>query len=156
MELEGFEVELLRSLEEGLRETLVEGDTDDVVTARLFPRAVRDDDLVDREVRELLHDDLLGSRLEALDDLLAILDRGRAVSGGGVRVELEEGEPETVLGVFNDIRLAIGMRVGIDRLDREDIDEDHPAAGSLAVMDHFAWLQEQLLSVLDPPSVDGG
>ncbi|HEX9888563.1 MAG TPA: DUF2017 family protein, partial [Nitriliruptorales bacterium] len=55
-----------------------------------------------------------------------------------------------------DLRLALGARVGIAHLDRDELDEDHPAAWSVAVMDHFAWLQEQLILVLDPPAVFDG
>lgn len=156
MELEPFEVELLRSLHEELRARLVESGEDDPVRARLFPPAVPEDGAVDAEVRALIHDDLLQSRLEGLDELAALLDRGGRTARGKLRVDLEEEEPALVLGVLNDIRLAIGVRVGIDRLDRDSLDEDDPAAHSVAVMDHFAWLQEQLLAVLDPPSVQGG
>lgn len=152
MELEGFEVELLRQLRAALERQLADPDSSDPVVERLFPAAAVGDDLVDAEVRALIHDDLLAGRLEGLEALDAILDRG-ATHRGRLRVDLEEDEPGLVLGVLNDLRLALGARVGIDRLDREDVDEDHPAAWSIAVMDHFAWLQEQLIAVVDPPAV---
>lgn len=155
MELEPFEVELLQTLRDGLRASLESGDEDDPVLARLFPPAVPDDEDTDREVRRLFHGELLRGRLAALDELAALLERGRTTARGRLRVDLVEEEPALVLGVLNDLRLAIGVRVGVDRIERDEIDADHPAAAPLAVMDHFAWLQEQLLAVLDPPSVAG-
>lgn len=152
MELEEFEVRILRELRDGLRQQLAHADSSDPVIERLFPSAVRDDDLVDAEVRALIHDELLQSRLAGLDALTEILDRGTP-HRGRLRCELEEDEPPLVLGVLNDLRLALGARVGVQHLDRDEVDEDHPAAWSIAVMDHFAWLQEQLIAVLDPPAV---
>lgn len=152
MELEEFEVRILRELRDGLRAQLADADSSDPVIDRLFPPAVKDDDLVDVEVRALIHDELLQGRLEALDALTEILDRATPHRGRH-RVELVGDEPGLVLGVLNDLRLALGARVGIQDLDRDEIDEDHPAAWSIAVLDHFAWLQEQLIAELDPPSV---
>lgn len=143
------EAELLRNLQSGIRQALEEGDADDPVIARLFPRAVTDDDEADVELRRLLHDDLLASRIQGLDALVAILDRGEP-HRGRLRVDLVEDEPLLVLGVLNDLRLAIGARIGIEDLEREDVPQDDPLAYRLAVMDHLGWWQEQLLAILDP------
>lgn len=152
MQLATWEVELLRELQEGLRATLDDGDPEHPVIARLFPPAVDGDDEADREIRALIGSELLTSRLEGLDALLEVLDRA-SVQGDRHRVTLREDEPALVLGVLNDLRLAIGARLGIEDLDREEIGPDHPVAPSLAVMDHFAWLQEQLVALLDPAAV---
>ncbi len=152
MELEEFEVHLLRELPAGLRALLELPDGDDPVLNRLFPRAVVGSDDDDVELRRLMYDDLLQSRLEGLDALAAILDRGW-LHRGRLRVDLIGDEPELFLGVLNDVRLTIGVRVGIEHIDREQVDEDHPALPMLAVMDHLAWMQEQLLRVIDPGSV---
>lgn len=152
MELEPFEVDLLRTLRDSLRSWLTDPDPEDPVIQRLFPRCVPEDDLIDAEVRALIYDDLLRDRLGGLDALVAILDRGTR-HRGRIRVDLVEDEPGLVLGVLNDIRLALGARIGIDHLDRDAISEDHPAAWPLAVMDHLAYLQHELLAVIDPPSV---
>lgn len=152
VELEDFEVELLRQLPEGLRALLSDAEPDDPAIARLFPATVWADDDADAELRRLIYDDLLAARLDALDDIGAILDRGTE-RRGRLRVDLVEDEPALFLGVLNDIRLTLGARVGIEHLDRDRIDESHPAVPTLAVMDHLAWLQEQLLRVIDPASV---
>lgn len=153
-ELEDFEVELLRSLPTGLRSLLENPDTNDPVVARLFPACVAEDDRADAEVRRLIFDDLLRERLTGLDALVAILDRG-TTRWGRLRVDLVEDEPALVLGVLNDLRLTLGARIGVEHLDRDEVDATHPAAPTLAVMDHLALLQEQLLRVIDPVSVRG-
>jgi hypothetical protein len=152
MQLQSFEVELLRTMQEGLRTALVGGSSDDPIVARLFPRAVDGDDDADAELRGMVHDELLSDRLDALDELVALLERGTG-HRGVLRVDLEPDEAVLVLGVLNDLRLSIGARIGIEDLDRREVAEDDPVAYRLAVMDHLAWLQEHLLAVLDPPSV---
>lgn len=151
------EIELLRSLPAQLAETLQYADSDDPVMRRLFPPAVladpelaADEDLRMRE-REFA-DELLATRLEALDTVLALLERGTPHRGGGLRVELTDDEPLLLLGVLNDIRLAVGARIDVEALDRETIPDDAPVAYQLAVMDHLGWWQEQLLALIDPPS----
>lgn len=152
MQLQEVEVGLLRSMRDGLYAALASGDPQDPVVERLFPQAVLGDAESDAELRRLLHDDLLAERLAALDDLVALLERGVA-HRGGLRVDLDLEEASLVLGVLNDLRLSIGARIGIEEVDRDTITEEDPTWYRLAVMDHFAWLQEQLLAVLDPESV---
>ena len=153
MDLEPFEVDLLRSMRDGLRTTLDGGDPADPAVQRLFPAAVVGDEDADAELRRLLRDDLLTAKLAGLDALVEILDRGESRRGGRLRVLLTDDEPLLVLGVLNDIRLALGARVGLDDLDRAQLTEDDPRTGTIAVMDHFAWWQEQLIHLIDPVSV---
>jgi hypothetical protein len=150
--LQPFEVALLRSTRDQLRGLLLGGDADEPVLRRLFPTAVLGDADADAEVRTWLHADLFAARLAGLDALVEVLDRAEPVRGG-VRVYLVEDEPLLVLGVLNDLRLAIGATIDVDALDRDAVREDDPVAYPLAVMDHLGWLQEQLLAVLDPSSV---
>lgn len=152
MQLDRVEVDLLRSLRDGLRGTLTSGDATDPVVGRLFPATVVGDDEADRELRRLLHDDLLQARLGGLEALGDLLDRG-VEHRGHIRVRLDADEAALVLGVLNDLRLAIGARIGVETLQRDAVDPDDPVAYRLAVMDHLAWLQEQLLAILDPSSV---
>ncbi len=143
------EVELLRHLQEGVRSALAGNDPSDAVQARLFPAAVTGDARADEELRAMLRDDLLASRQAGLDALVAILDRCEP-HRGRLRVELTADEPMLVLGVLNDVRLAIGARVGIEELERDEVAADDPAAYRLAIMDYLGWWQEQLLELLDP------
>lgn len=155
IDLEAFERELLTQLRDGLKQLLENPDRDDPAVQRLFPVAVPDDEEADAELRRLIYDDLLRDRLDALDELVTILDRGEKHRAGRLRVVLHDDEPALMLGVLNDLRLTLGSRIGIEHLDRDEVDAEHPAARSLAIMDHLAWLQELLLRAFDPPSVDG-
>lgn len=152
--LRPIEVELLRRLAAELEVALRSDDAEDPVTQRLFPSAVLGDHEADRELREVVHGELLGVRLEGLRALMALLDRGQPHQGG-VRLDLVDDEPLLLLGVLNDLRLAIGARLDIESLEREGpLSEE--VAYRLEVMDHLAWLQEQLLAIVDPPSVSYG
>ncbi len=146
------EVELLRVTRDELAAALERGDPDDPVVQRLFPPPVLGDPEVESELRQLFQADLLADRLEQLDQLVALLDRGEP-HRGGVRIDLVEDEPLLFLGVLNDLRLAIGARIDVEAVDRAEVDEDHPAAYPMAVMDHLGWWQEQLLALIDPPAV---
>jgi hypothetical protein len=92
-------------------------------------------------------DALLADRLAGLEAVVALLDRGRHRAAGTSSTCVDD-EPLLVLGVLNDIRLAIGARIDIEALDRDRVGEDDPVAFPLAVMDHLGWWQEQLL-ILD-------
>lgn len=152
MSLDPAEVELIHALQRGLTATLDREDDDDPVIARLFPTTIAGDPPADAQLRQLLRDDLLEERRAGLNALVEVLDRARA-HRGRLRVDLVDDEPELVLGVLNDLRLAIGAQLRIDELARETVEPNDPAAHQLAVMDHLAWLQEQLIAVIDPESV---
>ncbi len=147
-----WEPPLLRGLRDDLRTLLETGDPTDPAVQRFYPPTVRGDDTADTELRRLIHDELLTSRITGLDALLQVLDRAEP-HRGDLRVELADDEPALVLGVLNDLRLALGARVGVETLDRDALDEDDPVVPTLALMDHLAFLQESLLAILDPPSL---
>jgi hypothetical protein len=146
------EERLLRSAREQLRDALTDDDPADPVIERLYPSTVLGDAEADVELRGLLKDDLLTVRLAGLDALVEVLDRGTH-HRHGLRVELRDDEPLLVLGVLNDLRLAIGARLGIERIDRDAVDPEDPLAYRIAVMDHLAWWQEELLAIIDPMAV---
>jgi hypothetical protein len=146
------EERLLRSAREQLRDALTDDDPADPVIERLYPSTVLGDAEADVELRGLLKDDLLTVRLAGLDALVEVLDRGTH-HRHGLRVELRDDEPLLVLGVLNDLRLAIGARLGIERIDRDTVDPEDPLAYRIAVMDHLAWWQEELLAIVDPMAV---
>jgi hypothetical protein len=154
LQLEPPETELLRSLHEGLVATLEDPTASDPVIDRLFPSTVVGDDEADAEVRMLLRDELLEQRRSGLAALVRLLDEGSVVRGR-TRLDLAEDDAALVLGVLNDLRLAIGARIDVEHLDRGTLTDDDPVVSNLAVMDHLGWMQEQLLGALDPGSVAG-
>jgi hypothetical protein len=150
--LDEFEVELLRTLATSLAEVLAGRDPRDAAVQRLFPATVVGDDAADEELRGLIHDDLAGVKQAGLDALTELLD-GASRRGSSLRVELSPEDTLLVLGVLNDLRLAIGARVDITELDRGEVDPDSPVGYRLAVMDHLGLWQELLLAIVDPPAV---
>jgi hypothetical protein len=148
--LSGEEVGLLRTLPEQLRSVLEEGDADPAGD-RLFPPAY--DDLAEAEAaaeyQRLMHEDLLAAKLAAIDTVTASLDRG-ASRGGRWSVELTEEESLAWLGVLNDVRLTLGVRLDVtDDLDGE-IDPADPRAPGLRLLYYLGWLEEHLLTQLEP------
>lgn len=145
------EVELIHSLHDDLLAALETRDPNDPVIRRLFPPAVLGDPEVESEVRSMFDDALLAERLSALSVLVDILERG-VTHRGRLRIELIEDEPLILLRALNDVRLAVGARIDVEALDRDAVTSDDDEAYPLAVMDHLAWWQEQLVDIIDPPS----
>jgi hypothetical protein len=151
MQLRSEEVDLLMRMRAELQSVLAAEDPDDPVHHRLFPGAVTQDDEANQELRRLIHDDLLRSRLDALDELAGYVDRAHR-QRGRYTTDLVDDEPAVVLGTLNDIRLALASRVGMDVLEHREFVTDQATQTTLAVMDWFGMWQEQLLMAMDPES----
>lgn len=147
-ELSSDEMMLLRGLHQDLMR-LVVGDHDptDPAVSRLF--APRVGDAVDDETVANLHRELLASRLEGLDAVMAVLDRARTVRRRH-RLELVDDEPALFLGVLNDLRLALGARIGVETLDVEAVARDEELLRAALVMDHIGGWVDDLVAVIDP------
>jgi hypothetical protein len=67
----------------------------------------------------------------------------KMVTGDGpVTLDLEEAD--AVLRVLNEVRLALGARLGVE----VEADHDELAEESRQVMDYLGWIQEQLTTEL--------
>lgn len=142
---------LLRLLDQ--LDAAIDGPTDDPVVQRLFPRAIEDDADADDELRMLLAGELLLERHEAIRTCRAVLQRARRRPGTStVRIRLVDDEPSLLLQVLNDVRLALGARVGATAVElRQLVEEDDlEAQRALEAMDVLAWCQMQLLEHIDP------
>lgn len=148
--LHGLLLALLDDLDEA-----IDGPTDDPVVQRLFPRAVEGEDDADAEFRMLLAGDLLLQRHEAIQACREVLHAARRLPGSAtVRVTLRGDEPNMLLQVLNDVRLALAARVGTTAVElRQLVDEDDAETHrALETMDMLAWCQMQLLEHIDPVS----
>ncbi len=146
--LDRAEVAVLKGLPDQLRGVLAEG-ADEPVNQRLFPPAYLDvaDIEHDAEYQRLMHDDLVKEKLANLDLLSASLERGSA----GVRrwtVELTAEEAAAWLGVLNDARLALGVRLDITEDFDGEVDDTDPRAPAFRLLSYLGWLEEQLLDAL--------
>lgn len=150
IDLERAELELLVRLCEGLAARLRAGG-DDAVIARLAPGASRGDAEADAELRRLLRGDLLDGRAERLvrlaTQLRSWLPEDDAV---GVRATLDEDTAVGLLQGLNDVRLALGAQVDVERIDRDGLDPEDPRSLTLQLIDRLAGLQQGLLEVLGP------
>ena len=142
------EVAVLRGLPDQLRTVLGEGE-DEPVNRRLFPPAYLDvaDIEHDAEFQRLMHDDLVSEKLTNLDLVTDSLARGTS-SVRRWTVELTDAETTAWLGVLNDLRLALGVRLDITEDFDGDVDDTDPRAPALRLLSYLGWLEEQLLDAL--------
>jgi hypothetical protein len=142
------EVAVLRGLPDQLRTVLGE-DEDEPVNRRLFPPAYLDVADVERdsEYRRLMHDDLVEEKLANLDLVTGSLGRGSTTVRRWT-VELTDEEAAAWLGVLNDLRLALGVRLDITEDFDGDVDDTDPRAPALRLLGYLGWLEEQLLDAL--------
>ncbi len=128
-----------------------EPDPDHPSWRRLYP-PTSTDEAIDADLRDLLHPDLVEGRRAAFATVAEVLaDHDPRAE----RLVLDDEQAVAVLGVVNDVRLAIAARVDLpglleDRADRPVPDEATVAA--VQVVDWLAMLQEQLLAGIAPES----
>ena len=142
------ELAVLRGLPDQLRTVLGE-DEDEPVNRRLFPPAYLDVADIERDVeyRRLMHDDLVKEKLANLDLVTGSLERG-STSVRRWTVELTDEEAAAWLGVINDLRLALGVRLDITEDYDGDVDATDPRAPAFHLLSYLGWLEEQLLDAL--------
>lgn len=139
------ERDLLRSLPSQLEPLLTDTSAAPSVAASLFSRGYDDDEL-EAEYRDLVGDDIVSQRVEALRTFEATLEGGTA-AGGRWRAELDAGEAASWLSSVNDGRLVLGALLGItDESEWErGPSDDEPAS---VVLYYLGWLQEELVDAL--------
>lgn len=118
---------------------------DDPVRARLFPSASMDDPTVDHDFRELAGSDLDAHKRATAKTVLASLDTLSTEQRG----ELTDEDQQAWLVLLTDLRLAIGVRLGVTEETYESaFDPNDPSQWPLAVMHYLGSLQESLVSAL--------
>jgi Domain of unknown function (DUF2017) len=142
------EVAVLRGLPEQLRAVLTE-ETDDPVNRRLFPPAYLEPEDAERdaEYRRLMHDELVQRKLANLELVTGTLARGSSTVRRWT-VDLTAEEAAAWLGVLNDLRLALGVRLDITEDFDGRVDEDDPRAPAMHLLSYLGWLEEHLLEAL--------
>jgi hypothetical protein len=142
------EVAVLRGLPEQLRAVLTEG-ADEPVNRRLFPPAYLEPEDAERdaEYRRLMHDELVQAKLANLEVVTGTLERGTPTLRRWT-VDLTEEEATAWLGVLNDLRLALGVRLDITEDFDGQVDEADPRAPGMHLLSYLGWLEEHLLEAL--------
>lgn len=123
----------------------------DPALARLFPDAYGEDAEAAQDFRRYTEADLRAAKRAAAATALAQLEP--LVAAGG-RLLLDRNEADAWLSWLNDIRLVLGTRLEVtqDAYD-EQPDETDPRAQVFRVYGWLGWLQESLLSCLEPRSL---
>ena len=120
---------------------------DDPALARLLPDAYGDDDAAATEFRRFTEGDLRAGKRAAATVLLATL---APLADTGGRLVLDRDEVDAWLGCLNDLRLVLGTRLEVTEETDVVPDGDDPRSHALQVYGWLGWLQESLLSCIDP------
>jgi hypothetical protein len=118
---------------------------EDPVLARLFPDAYGDDPEAASDFRRYTEQGLRDGKVAAARTVLATLP------DEGGRVRLSAGDAEAWLRALNDVRLALGVLLGItEDYERElaDATGTDPRSAYLQVYDWLTFLQESLVRSL--------
>lgn len=111
---------LLHKVGEELREVLLVDDPE--LTRRLYPTAYPEDEELESDYQDIVHDQLLMQRLDGIDQLQA------TVNDEQITTEVADAWLSTI----NQIRLVLGTQLDVSE-DDHDIDEDDPNAHSMVV-----------------------
>lgn len=141
------ELGILRSLVADV-DAALDGPTDDDVVARLFPAVVQDDAVADDELRSLFAGDMLLERHEAMAEVGELLSTASPARRGWHEVVLDPAAAALLLGVLNDMRLAIAARIGEDVVLAPDDVRDAEVLAALDILDWLGGLQSALLQEL--------
>ncbi len=131
------ETEVIAHVIEQLREAIL-ADTDAQSLRRLFPPAYADDAEKEAGFRAIARDELLESRLAALDEVDA------ALAEPVMAPERANG----LLRSFNDVRLVLGTRLDVSEDDDPHLDPDDPDAPAWALYYFLSGLVAELVDAL--------
>lgn len=150
---EADEVAVLRDLSRQITHVLDGGVPDhgsDAVRDRLFPRAYVDptEDRAERDFQSVVHEDLVRAKAHAIEALISGLDTGRD-RRGRLEVALSEKDVEQWVGALNDVRLALGVTLGVTE-DHDEVADDDPEAPGFGLYHWLTYLQSALIDILMP------
>ena len=118
---------------------------DDPVLARLLPDAYSDDPDASAEFRRYTEETLRAGKINSAKAVLASLQ------AGGGDVVLSEPECQHWLKALNDVRLALGVRLGITDEEQdltENLAASDPRSAYIWVYQWLAYLQDSLIESL--------
>lgn len=116
---------------------------EDPVLARLLPEAYRDDPEAAGEFRRYTDADLRSLKRANAEAVR------RSLPEGGGRLDLDRDQVDQWLACLNDMRLALGTVLEVTDDESED-GEDEDASEVEQIYGWLGWLQESLLSCVDP------
>ncbi|MFM1966308.1 MAG: hypothetical protein RL134_2033 [Actinomycetota bacterium] len=120
---------------------------EDPALARLFPDAYLDDVESSAQFRRFTERSLRETKLAHAATAIETLRRS------GEKVTLSADEASAWLGALNDVRLALGTRLGITEdgmAELADLPDEDPRAATFHVYDWLTYLQESLVQSVMP------
>ncbi len=127
----------------------LDGEANAAVMERLFPKAYLDptEEARENEFAALVHADLMRTRLDRLAAVVSTLEPV-AQSDKPQTIELRDDAVQEWMAVLNDVRLALGVAVGLsDDLEPDDVDDDDPRRLGLEVYQLLTWFFGELVEV---------
>jgi hypothetical protein len=136
------EREILGTLPAQLRELIAGREVlEDPALRRLYPSAYLDDPAAAAEFDGFVRDDLTARRLAAIDTMERTI--------GAVR--LSEEEVEAWLGSINDLRLVLGVRLGVtEESEPDDFAGDPEREASFSLYSYLSYLEAEIVDALSP------
>jgi Domain of unknown function (DUF2017) len=126
----------------GELEALLTSEGDNALLLRLFPVAYPEDDEKEAEYQRLMREELVTSRLSAIESVRTTLDPERTDL-------LSEGETIAFLQSTNAIRLVLGTMLGITDDESAD-DADDATSPEHQLYDFLSWILEWTVRSLSP------
>jgi hypothetical protein len=124
---------------------LIEGPDDNALLGRLFPNAYLDDEEKEAEYQRLMRDELVASRVAAIEAVVELLDPESSKPDA----VWDEAQTIAFMQSTNAIRLVLGSLLGID--DDESADEAEDASSpEHQLYDFLSWLLEWTVRALSP------
>lgn len=137
---------------DGVGDTEVVHPPDDDVVARLLPDAYRDDAEGAADFRRFTQDRLVSAKLSAAAAVLSALpDDLDRDDDSSTEVRLDPEGAQLWLRAVNDLRLALGTRLGVEQDDDETweaLADDDPRATVHEIYQWLGWVQETLVAAL--------
>ena len=132
-----YELEVLLSFADQLKQ-LVTGDADDPRVRRLFPVAYAQDEEADNEYQRFMREELVASRVSAIDRVTETLSNQNPISGA---------ELSGLMMTINSLRLVMGTLLGVsdDSEEPEFDDEDDPLAAQWQLYGWLGWFLEWIV-----------
>ncbi|MDQ3957532.1 MAG: DUF2017 domain-containing protein [Actinomycetota bacterium] len=149
---EAHEVGLLRQLVDETRMLLEkEIPREDPVIARLFPEASDDADEA-RAYEDMVGRELRKEKLRALSEV----EQSLPEDGAG-EVTITGDLASAWLAWMNDVRLAVGTRLGVtEESMAAEVDPESPDGPAFSVLHWLGWIQESIIERVPPQPGDDG
>jgi len=125
---------------------LLEGPDDNALLERLFPTAYPDDEEKEAEYQRLMREELVASRVAAIESVSELLAPDDPAL---LEAVWDEGQTIAFMQSINAIRLVLGSLLGIDDDDPPD-DADNAAPPEYQLYDFLSWLLEWTVRALSP------